>query len=89
MSFLKANQGELALRFSSADPDDRFRDLTIEYGPLGSPLIQDALGWMECRVSQVHRGGDHSIIVAEVLEGEVVDGDPLLFFRGSLMGSNP
>jgi flavin reductase (DIM6/NTAB) family NADH-FMN oxidoreductase RutF len=89
LSVLKREHEELALRFSSADPDDRFQDLAMVDGPMGSPLIRGALAWMECRVLQAHPGGDHSIIVGEVLECDAGDGDPLLFFRGSLMGSNP
>ncbi len=89
VSILTADHEELALKFSRADPDDRFRDLTVVDGPLGSPLIQGALAWLECRVNQVSAGGDHSIIVAEVVECEAGLGDPLLFFRGALMGSKP
>ena len=88
VSFLKADQEDLALGFSRADPEDRFQGEPVVLGPLGSPLIHGALGWMECRVLDVHAGGDHSIIVAEVMECEAGDGDPLLFFRGSLMGSS-
>ncbi len=33
---------------------------------------------------EVYPGGDHSIIVAEVVGCEAGEGDPLLFFRGSL-----
>lgn len=37
-------------------------------GPLtGAPVLDDALAWMECRTSAVHDGGDHSIIVGEVV----------------------
>jgi len=89
VSFLKADQGDLALKFSMDDPDDRFRELEVVDGSLGSPLILGALGWMECKVRQVHPGGDHSIIVAEVVACEASDGEPLLFYRGSLMGPNP
>ena len=86
VSFLKAQQEELALKFSQVDPDHRFRELTVVDGPFGSPLLPDALAWMECRVRQTHPGGDHSIIVAEVTECGSSEGEPLLFFRGSLMG---
>ena len=89
VSFLKSDHGEVAHKFSSADPAERFRDVTVVDGPAGSPLIQGALGWMECRFRQAHPGGDHSIIVGEVVGCEAGDGDPLLFFRGSLMGPNP
>jgi flavin reductase (DIM6/NTAB) family NADH-FMN oxidoreductase RutF len=37
-------------------------------GPLtGAPVLADALGAMECRTAAVHDGGDHSIVVGEVI----------------------
>jgi flavin reductase (DIM6/NTAB) family NADH-FMN oxidoreductase RutF len=37
-------------------------------GPLtGAPLLDGALATMECRTTAVHDGGDHSIVVGEVL----------------------
>ena len=86
VSVLKEDQQDVALTFATADPDERFRDITVVEGPLGSPLVHGSLAWMECRISRSHPGGDHSIIVADVLECEADEGNPLLFFRGTLMG---
>jgi flavin reductase (DIM6/NTAB) family NADH-FMN oxidoreductase RutF len=37
-------------------------------GPLtGAPLLEQALATLECRTSAIHPGGDHSIVVGEVL----------------------
>lgn len=37
-------------------------------GPLtGAPVLDDALAVLECRTWAVHDGGDHSIVVGEVL----------------------
>jgi flavin reductase (DIM6/NTAB) family NADH-FMN oxidoreductase RutF len=37
-------------------------------GPVtGAPILDDALAAMECRTSAVHDGGDHSILVGEVV----------------------
>jgi flavin reductase (DIM6/NTAB) family NADH-FMN oxidoreductase RutF len=54
-------------------------------GPLtGAPILDGALASMECRTTAVHDGGDHSIVVAEVLgvtepSGE---GGPLIYHAG-------
>lgn len=89
VSFLGSNQEELALRFSRSQVEDRFAGVDVVEGPLGSPLISGALAWLECAVREVHPGGDHSIIVGEVVDCGVGMGDPLLFFRGRLMGLGP
>jgi flavin reductase (DIM6/NTAB) family NADH-FMN oxidoreductase RutF len=55
-------------------------------GPVtGAALIDGALGWMEVRTTAVHPGGDHSIVVGEVVGLELGEGrtDPLLYFRSA------
>jgi len=49
----------------------------------GAALLDGALGWLDCRTSQVHEGGDHSIVVGQVVWAAVNDeaDDPLLYYR--------
>jgi flavin reductase (DIM6/NTAB) family NADH-FMN oxidoreductase RutF len=89
VSVLRADQGDLAWRFSRDDAEVRFDALPVVDGALGSPLIPGALAWLECRVTEVCGGMDHSIILAEVVSCETREGDPLLFFRGALTGLAP
>ena len=61
-------------------------DLTPHHpGPLtGAPILDAALAAMECRTTAVHDGGDHSIVVGEVL-GVSDSGDsagPLIYHGG-------
>jgi flavin reductase (DIM6/NTAB) family NADH-FMN oxidoreductase RutF len=86
VSILTSDQEELAFRFAQAESDTRFRGVEYEDGPLGSPLLRGSLGWLECRVEEVFPGGDHSIVVGEVVACEPREGDPLAFFRGNLKG---
>jgi flavin reductase (DIM6/NTAB) family NADH-FMN oxidoreductase RutF len=50
----------------------------------GAALLADALATVECRTTAVHDGGDHDIVVGEVLSVAVPrpDDRPLLYFRG-------
>lgn len=48
----------------------------------GVPVIANCLARFECKQSAVHEGGDHVIIVGEVLRGEMKDGDALAFYGG-------
>ncbi len=53
------------------------------HGRTGSPLLRDALASFECRVWARYPGGDHLIIVGEVLEVTTrPTGHPLLFHKG-------
>ena len=52
-------------------------------GPLtAAPILNDALAAMECRTTAVHDGGDHSIVVGEVLAVSEPRpaGGPLLYY---------
>jgi flavin reductase (DIM6/NTAB) family NADH-FMN oxidoreductase RutF len=61
-------------------------------GPVtGAPILDGALAAMECRTTAVHDGGDHSIVVGEVLgvtepvqrDGEVGrQAGPLIYHAG-------
>ncbi len=54
-------------------------------GPVtGAPVLTGALGAMECRTTAVHDGGDHSIVVGEVLgvSEPSPGGSPLLHYGG-------
>ena len=89
VNILAADQEALALRFSVEPPDGRFTNLDPQESPLGNPLIPGALGWLDCRVTGAFPGGDHSVILAEALDGKARDGNPLLFHRGVLKGVGP
>jgi flavin reductase (DIM6/NTAB) family NADH-FMN oxidoreductase RutF len=54
-------------------------------GPVtGAPVLDDALSALECRSTAVHDGGDHSIVVGEVVGVTVSDSaaDPLIHHGG-------
>lgn len=47
------------------------------------PILDGNLGWLACKRHKIHDGGDHDIIVGEVVElHHHRDADPLLYFRG-------
>jgi flavin reductase (DIM6/NTAB) family NADH-FMN oxidoreductase RutF len=53
-------------------------------GVTGAALLDGALAWLECRTHAVHDGGDHDIVVGQVVsvaEGDR-DGVPLVYHRG-------
>src|SRR5437762_9088172 len=55
----------------------------------GTPVLQGALAYLECRLHTAQNAGDHTIFIAEVEDLVVHEGDPLLFFRGEYRGIGP
>lgn len=52
--------------------------------PGGIAWIDGSLASLECRTTEVHRGGDHDIVVGEVVHLEIAaagEPEPLLYFR--------
>ncbi|MGH3272921.1 MAG: flavin reductase family protein [Streptosporangiaceae bacterium] len=61
-------------------------------GPVtGAPLLDGALATLECRTAAVHDGGDHSIIVGEVVGVARAPGDrgPLIHHHGQYRSLAP
>ncbi len=53
----------------------------FERTSLGTPVLQGALAYLECRLHSAQKAGDHTIFIAEVEDVLVREGEPLLFFR--------
>ncbi|MFN4259846.1 MAG: flavin reductase family protein [Gemmataceae bacterium] len=61
---------------------DKLAGLDWHPGGTGSPLLADALGWLECRVEATMDTGDRVIYLAEVLDGQLAQPDvPHLTFQ--------
>lgn len=81
ISVLGGKQAALSRRF--ADPDaDRFDGVPVVRGSTGVPLIGGAIAQLEGRIVARHPGGDHTIVVAEVIAASATGDHPLVYFRG-------
>jgi len=82
INVLTEEQQDLAAHFARSD-HTLFDTVTYDEGPDGVPVLPDTLARFECRRHQVYDGGDHYIIVGEVMKFRAGDGKPLLFFGGN------
>jgi 3-hydroxy-9,10-secoandrosta-1,3,5(10)-triene-9,17-dione monooxygenase reductase component len=82
VSVLSEDQQTLAGRFAQTG-EDRFAGTAVLRGTTGIALIDGAAAHLECAIVARHRGGDHTIVVGEVLAATAVqDGRPLIYQRG-------
>lgn len=82
VNVLQTHQQPASIRFSTKD-QDRFGATPWSPGEYGPPVLRDSLGVFECAAHAVHEGGDHHIVVGEVLRASFDSTlDPLLYFRG-------
>jgi flavin reductase (DIM6/NTAB) family NADH-FMN oxidoreductase RutF len=81
VNILAEDQETLCRQFASKTPD-KFAGVGWKPGQSGAPILNDVLGWIDCRIESVLDGGDHHIVVGRVLELESSQGRPLVFYRG-------
>jgi flavin reductase (DIM6/NTAB) family NADH-FMN oxidoreductase RutF len=60
---------------------DKFADLTVRSSATGSPILEGAVGWIDCRVEARLDAGDRTVYLAEVVEGAVTRFGPPLTSR--------
>jgi flavin reductase len=86
VNVLGASQEPLSRYFASRDRPkgrDAFREVAHRVSTTGSPILDGAIGYMDCRLHAEHEAGDHMIYIGEVVElGFNPDGEPLLFHGG-------
>lgn len=86
LSFLSTEQEHLSRHFADRDRplgEEQFEGVATGTAVTGTPILEGVLGWVDCRTWALHDGGDHVIVVGEVvgldLSGEA---DGLVYFRG-------
>ncbi len=82
VNILSAAQQDIAQQFATSS-GDRFAGVRWRPGTVtGAPLIDGSLVYAECTVSDTCKGGDHVILMGEVVAGDAREAEPLLYFRG-------
>ncbi|MEV8528280.1 MULTISPECIES: flavin reductase family protein [unclassified Streptomyces] len=83
VNVLGAEQGALCRGFAVSGAD-KFAGVEHEPAPAtGSPRLVGVPAWIDCRIQNVHTGGDHLIVVGRVEALDCAeDADPLLFHAG-------
>jgi 3-hydroxy-9,10-secoandrosta-1,3,5(10)-triene-9,17-dione monooxygenase reductase component len=88
INILSNAQHEVSRRFASRHVD-RFVGTQWTPGSEGAPLLEDALGWIECSIETEVPVGDHTVVIASVQQiGKHADVEaPLIFFRGGYLSA--
>lgn len=82
INFLADDQKSVSDRFAGrTSAKDRFEGLRFTRGVTGSPIIEGARVAIECKAWQVYDGGDHSILVGEVVSAKTLNSKrPLVYY---------
>lgn len=86
VNVLAVEQEALCRQFASRT-GDKYAGVAWHPSALGSPILDEAVAWIDCSVDTVVEAGDHDIVLGRVHDlGVGADGAPLLFFQGGYGG---
>ena len=80
INFLGKDQKQLAQHFLKPAHlgGEKLSGVRYRLGTTGAPILEEAIAFVECEVRDIHPGGDHAIVIGEVVEAGVrQDADPL------------
>lgn len=81
LNILSDAQEHLSRRFAMRGPKE-VSDIMWITAASGTPILADALAWVDCRLTEILSGGDHDVFIGEILAGDSREGAPLLYFCG-------
>ena len=82
LSVLRDDQVNVATHFgeTSGEYSDKLRGVPYGLTPNGSPYLLDCLAYLDCRVMDRARAGDHTVVIGEATAGETLDASfPLIY----------
>jgi flavin reductase (DIM6/NTAB) family NADH-FMN oxidoreductase RutF len=85
LSLLAADQQHVAEHFArGVPPIAMWHGVATRDGADGAPLLEGALGWLECRVADEVATGTHTLFVLHVLRAEPgIEASPLVRLGGA------
>jgi flavin reductase (DIM6/NTAB) family NADH-FMN oxidoreductase RutF len=89
VNVLASDQEQISRIFAGKQPEPEKFTACAYRERSGLPVIAGALAWLTCRVTAIHPGGDHVIVVGSAIEMGGDGGEPLLFYGGRYHRLNP
>ena len=91
INILSRDQTGFLSRFKGPDPDAKFTGTDYRKGKTGSPIITDCIGYLECKIVEKYKPGNHTLFIGEIIECNLLkDQIPLstLDYEGVYLGKN-
>jgi flavin reductase (DIM6/NTAB) family NADH-FMN oxidoreductase RutF len=81
LSLLASDAEAVAQHFArGVPPIAHWHGIALREGVAGAPLLEGALGWLECRTSAEVPAGDHTFFVGDVLRAQLGEPRPPLVY---------
>ncbi|MGR8933133.1 MAG: flavin reductase family protein [Gammaproteobacteria bacterium] len=83
VNILGAGQTAVSNMFAGGgDHHERFASVAWELGEGGAPLLTESMASLSCKVVEKIAAGTHWIVIGEVQQTVLREGEPLLYYKG-------
>ena len=92
VNICNSEQGKLAWDFANSNIDKNELILSLNHEVTSSkvPLLTDCLASMECTIKEAYEGGDHTIFVGQIKQGNFdEESEPLIYYKSGLGDFKP
>ena len=84
VNILNTSQQDISNQFAGgSSQEERFANVPWHEGVSGSPVLDEALATIECKVVQQVLAGTHWVIIGEVEKVTCNSGEPLLYYNSA------
>ena len=88
VNVLSTDLEDLAWQFAKPF-EDKCAGAELTESLVQAPRLKGAIAHFACHAYTIHDGGDHIIVVGEILDFDHKEGDALIFYRGQMQSSAP
>jgi flavin reductase (DIM6/NTAB) family NADH-FMN oxidoreductase RutF len=83
INILAQDQADMVAAFGyrSGREIDKFEGVRYRPGVTGSPILENASAYLDCRVTESLEAGDHRLYVAEVIDCDLLSEKPRLAYQ--------
>jgi flavin reductase (DIM6/NTAB) family NADH-FMN oxidoreductase RutF len=64
--------------------EDKCAGVALSDTAVDAPRLRDAIAHFACHAHAIHEGGDHIIVVGEIIDFDHGEGEALVFYRGAM-----
>jgi len=85
LSVMGASHGDFCRRLASRGAPNKFENVSWHKNADSAVFIEDAVLWLECKISAEYDGGDHDIVLLKVLDEQAFpEVEPLIFYQSNM-----
>jgi flavin reductase (DIM6/NTAB) family NADH-FMN oxidoreductase RutF len=82
INILSEKQEDISNTFANPKNSQKERFGTVELAEHSLPVLKGTLGYMAGEIIQNHEVGDHMVYYGKVTDGQLFEGNPLLYAKG-------